>query len=432
MKILQVLHASLPEHVGGTEVHAHQLAHALMKRKHEVACLYTTLDHARAAGAITDRSFDGVRTIERVRHDDIADVHARWIDPRADQDFASVLEREDPDVVHFQHLAGWGPRCIASAREHGCAVVVTLHDYHALCDRGTLLRADGELCPRTGADCIDCLARHPLDPPAEGVERALRLAAAQKERRAHFQQALAQAHAVIAPSRFLARTFTQAGFLSGVLVEILSPGTVGPLHRPRTRKGGKLRLGFVGKLDPAKGCHVLIDALRLLVRAPVELAVHGGGDAGSDYAKELERRAAGLAVVFHGRFDPRSVDPIYAGFDVLVAPSLAFENHPLSVQDAFRNGIPVIASELGGVSELVQDGINGLLFPRGDARALARCIEALLADPLLYNRLTRDRPASISVDSVAGRLERLYARFHAAPKTAAAPHAHPGDHEVAP
>ncbi|MBK7876349.1 MAG: glycosyltransferase [Planctomycetes bacterium] len=422
MKILQVLNAFPSVQPGApawaapgiVELHALHLAHAFAKRKHASTALVARNDPARPEGALSEVQHEGVRVLERVTHQDYPDARASWIDPRADHDFAGVLEREDPDVVHFHHLAGWGPRCIAIAREHGACVVATLHDVHALCDRGTLLRADGEACAKLGADCAECLGHLPLVPPADGGERVERLRAKQAERREHFRRALAQVNVVVVPSRFLARTFAQAGFLDGVLVEILSAGTHGVLHKPRVRKGGRLRLGVLGDLGPASGASVLAGALRLLARAPVELHVHGAAAPPPALADAF----AGLPVVFHGRFDPRATDAACAGFDVLVVPSTGFENRLGAIQDAFRCGLPVVASDHAGHSELVQDGIHGLLFPRGDAAGLARSIQGLLGDPGLYNRLARDRPPLASVDAIAARIEGAYTRFARAARPA--------------
>lgn len=428
MKILQVLHDYLPAHVGGAEIHAHHLARALQARKHQVACLFGERDLARAEGTLRAGELEGVRTIERVHQREYADVHDTWIDPRADHDFARILEKEQPDVVHFHHLLGWGPRCLSIARDHGATVVMTLHDYHALCDRGTLLRPDGRICENAGEGCATCLERHPLR-PLDGArdhgalsrapgERYLEAA---RERRSHYRHNLAQAHCLICPSRFLARTFAHAGFASSAPIEILPPGCPGPVHKPRTRShagragAGRLRVGFVGGLYFEKGAHVLIEAFHHLVKKPVELSVHGVLEWFPEYVAGLRDRAQGLPISFHGGFEPRAVDTVFAKIDVLCVPSLWYENHPLTIQEAFRNGIPVIASDLGGMAESVQDGINGLLFPRGDARALARAIEQLLFDPLLYDRLARDRPPLWSMEKVAARVESVYAhgRAHA-------------------
>ena len=431
MKILQVANAfpsgcpveSAWAAPGLLELHALHLSRALARKKHVSPVLVARADSSKPVGAIAEVERDGVRAVERTIHVDAADARASWIDPRADHDFAELVEREAPDVVHFHHLAGWGPRCIAVAREHGAGVIVTLHDVHALCERGTLVTPAGEACAKLGAECAECLAPAGAAPNVDAEERTSKLRAAQAERREHFRRALAQANAVVVPSRWLARTFAQAGFLEGVLVEILSAGTHGPLHKPRVRKGGRLALGLLGDIGPASGAALLANALRSLARAPIDLHVFGASAPPPALAADF----AGLPVRFHGRFDPRATDGAFAHFDVLVVPSLGFEPRLAAIQDAFRCGLTVVASDHAGHSELVQEGIHGLLFPRGDAAALARALRSLLVDPALHDRLARDRPPLASVEAIAARLEALYARYaRTQPAGAARMHAQRG------
>lgn len=431
MKILHLLHDDLAALASGPARHVHALALAQERLGHAVLVLHGVGDAARSAGAWIEGEVDGVRTLARVQGDatpltsaqddpalraraqDEAALRATWIETRAEHDFAHVLEREQPAVVHVHQLAGFGPRCITVAREHGARVVVTLHDFHALCARGTLARrtpAGGvERCERAGAECTDCLAELVRAAAPADARHSARLAEAQRERRAAFRAGLSQAHVVVAPSRFLLRTYAAAGFLAGATVEVLSLGTSGPLHKPRSRHGGKLRLGFVGDAEPEHGLRVLLDALAQLPRAPLELHVHPTTTWTSAALAELRARAHGLAVEFHGRVPPLHAEAAFASFDVLVVPNLAYENGLAAIGDAFRCGVPVIASELGGTPELVRDGINGLVVPPGDARALARAFTQLLADPGLYDRLGRDRPRLATIGAVAEQLERLYA-----------------------
>lgn len=427
MKILHLLHDDFPALASGPARHVHALALAQQRRGHTLLVLHSVRDAARPEGTWIAGECAGVRTLARVHANDYTDARATWIETRADHDFAHVLDSEQPAIVHVHHLASWGPRCIAVAREHGVRVVVTLHDYHALCARGTLARrtqAGGvDRCERAGAGCTDCLAEFARGDGLTDAERATWLAEAQLERRAAFRAGLAQAHVVVAPSRFVLRTYAQASFLAGATVEILSLGTSGMLHKPRVRNGGKLRLGFVGGWEPEHGLRVLLDALTVARRVPLELHVHPVNVWPDVALAELRARAQGLAVTFHGRIAPEHADAAYAGFDVLVAPNLAYENGLGAIQDAFRCGVPVIASDLGGSAELVQDGINGLLFAPGDARALALACESLLADPGLYARLGRDRPKVATIDAVAERLEELYAHTGAHPP-ARSGHAH--------
>jgi glycosyltransferase involved in cell wall biosynthesis len=172
-----------------------------------------------------------------------------------------------------------------------------------------------------------------------------------------------------------------------------------------------LRIGFVGGLYPAKGAHVLIEALALLARgrARVELALHGALEWFPDYIESLRVRAEGLPVRFAGRFAPERVDEIYAGFDVLVAPSLWYENAPLAVLDAQRLRVPVVAAGHGGLAELVTHGRDGLHFRPGVAADLARALFELEADRERLRRFSEQAPAPLALTSVADRLERIYA-----------------------
>ena len=111
---------------------------------------------------------------------------------------------------------------------------------------------------------------------------------------------------------------------------------------------------------------------------------------------------------FAGPFDNRDVDRVLAGLDVLVLPSVWHENMPITIHEAHRHGIPIVASDLGGMAEAVAQGVTGLTFPRGDERALAAALRSLARDAELYDRLARNRPAVPTLEAVVDRLEQLY------------------------
>jgi len=411
MKILVVLHDYLPLHTGGSEIHAHQTARELARRGHEVSALFTERDLSVPDGTRREGRLEGVRTIEVVHQREYADVRESWEEERSLGFFQRELERLRPDVVHFHHLALWGSRCIGAARAGGARVVVTLHDYHLLCDVGTLLRPDGELCSAgLEGTCSACLRRHPLLAERWGGrtdEEAWREAARLRFER--HRTDLAQAHVVISPSRTLARLFAQAGFRPLEDFEILKAGYPGPVHPPRRRDPARpLRVGYVGGIYHSKGVHVLVRAFRHLVGEPVELAVHGHLDWFPDYVAGLRREAEGCPVRFLGPFDPGGVDAVLAGLDLLVLPSVWYENMPITIHEAHRHGIPVVVTALGGMAEAVEHGTTGLTFPRGDDRALSEAIRSLARDAALYDRLAQNRPRVVTLEEVADRLERLY------------------------
>jgi glycosyltransferase involved in cell wall biosynthesis len=169
-----------------------------------------------------------------------------------------------------------------------------------------------------------------------------------------------------------------------------------------------LRAGYVGGIYPSKGVHVLVQAFAELEEEPVELHVHGHLDWFPEYVGALRRAAGESRVCFHGPFEPARLEEILSGLDLLVVPSVWYENMPITIHEAYRHGIPVIASDFGGMAEAVEHGRTGLTFPRGDARALAGAIRSLARDPGLYDRLARARPRVPTLTEVVDRLEALY------------------------
>jgi glycosyltransferase involved in cell wall biosynthesis len=422
MNVLLVVHDYLPQHLGGCEIHTQELALELLARGHTVHVLCTERDLSATEGSLRRGVREGVAVIELVHQREYADVSQTWEQPLALATFEQVLEELRPDVVHFQHLACWGPACLSSARERGAATVLTLHDYFLWCDNGFLLREDGGPCrgPADGS-CSDCLRRHPLSPelwPQTGAEREDLHALAARRRFSFTKRHLLAAQRILVPSRALHEHLCASPLSDPEIrarAEILRTGYPGVLHPPRRAPRRPMRAGFVGGIYFAKGVHVALAALALLrekpveVRIPVELRIHGVLEWFPDYVERLRAAAAGLPASFCGAFEPRRRDEIFAGLDVLVVPSIWPENMPLVVQEAFRNGIPVVASDVGGLSECVEHGVSGLLVPPGDPRSLADALAALAADHELYQRLAAGRPQVVSMREVVDRLERVYA-----------------------
>ena len=150
-------------------------------------------------------------------------------------------------------------------------------------------------------------------------------------------------------------------------------------------------VGAVGRLEPVKGFHLLLEALAELQEPPgpawslpPRLVVVGDGS----QRAELERRAGAPDLAGRVHFAGYREDAWRApgGFDVLVMPSLQ-EAFPLACLEAMAAGRPVIASRVGGLPEMVEDGRTGLLVPPGDARAVAEALRRMLPDPAAARRM---------------------------------------------
>ena len=411
MRILVALHDYLPAHAGGSEVHAHEVAREMVRRGHRVWAAFTERDLSRAAGELERGELDGVQTLQLIHQREYADVRESYLQEDAGRAFEEILAEVRPEVLHFHHLSLWGAAALGAARRDGARVVVTLHDYHLLCDNAVLLRSDHSLCTEGPAGtCTDCLARHPvLAERWDGAGRDQALARAARERLELHRDQLAQADVVVAPSRFLAGVFRDAGLVRDEQLLVLRYGYPGPRHAPRVPPAeGPLRVGYIGGLYPSKGVHVLVEAFSRLEPGLAELELRGHLDWFPDYVEELKRLAAGRPVRFGGPFARDELDRVLDAFDVLVVPSIWYENLPLTIQEAFRNGLPVVTTDLGGMAESVEDDVSGLVFPRGDAAALAERLAGLARDRAWLARLAQGRPHVPDLGEIADRLEAAY------------------------
>ena len=159
-------------------------------------------------------------------------------------------------------------------------------------------------------------------------------------------------------------------------------------------------VGFVGSLKPWHGLPILIDAFAHFQRnyPQTRLLIVGDGKERDRLNQEIATRKLESAVDFTGAVSPQTVPHWLAQMDIAVAPyppSEDFYFSPLKVYEYMAAGLPVVASNIGQISEIIDDGVNGLLTPPGDATALADALEQLWRSPLLRRRLGDSARAKI-------------------------------------
>lgn len=190
--------------------------------------------------------------------------------------------------------------------------------------------------------------------------------------------------------------------------------------------GEALELAFVARLDHVKGLTILIDAVAATREAgrDVRLTVAGDGPKRAHFERHAKRTGVADAVTFTGYLGQDGVADVLAGADVFVLPSFA-EGVPVSLMEACASGLPVIATQVGGVSELVLDGETGFIVPPGDVAALSDRIAELASDPALRSRLGaagRERVVEHFDSTVeASRLATLFVSSARARREASAP-----------
>jgi glycosyltransferase involved in cell wall biosynthesis len=181
---------------------------------------------------------------------------------------------------------------------------------------------------------------------------------------------------------------------------------------PTNGRGGRpprIRFGYIGALHPHKGIELLLEAFQGLGDR-ASLHVHGSVFASRvarNYRRRLRPRQASN-VVFHGAYDNDRIGEIFETLDVIVVPSLWYENSPLTIQEAFIGGVPVITADSGGMAELVRDGVDGLQFRQGDAADLRHKMRQVINEPELLDRLRKGIPSVLGIEEHADELRDRY------------------------
>jgi len=441
LKLLFVLHAFPPETTAGTEVLTLSLARALKRRGHAVTVFHRVAAPERPNYSISEGEYEGLRVVRIVNHLQFGNLQQTFHNHAVEQAFRDLLRRERPDLVHFEHLIHLSAALPRICRQEQIPSVLTLNDFWFRCPTVQLIRPNRKVCsgkpPVLG--CAACVSHLPaLVPPLRAVSRPFRRVLAALARRylartgrpswfltkrlsdlawlslrpdTMVRELLANDF-IIAPSPFLKDKLVEAGVPAERLIVSDYGMETGWLEQyVRRAKSGRLRFGFIGSLVWYKGLSVLARAFQRLSDTSAELHIHGDTESLPVFRETragIERAVARPGLFFHGRYESERLGEVLSRIDVLVVPSLWYENSPLAIHEAFQAGLPVIVSDRGGMRDLVRPGHGGLRFAPGDDRDLARVMQRFLDEPDLALKLVEQAPRVKTVDESAAELEVRY------------------------
>jgi len=194
----------------------------------------------------------------------------------------------------------------------------------------------------------------------------------------------------VAPSRVVS-------IPTGIDLERFRPGDRAQARRDLGLAPDAPLVGIVATLRSWKGHRFLLDAIASLSRPGLQLAIVGDGPQREALGAQVDRLGIGERVTFAGNRD--DVAPWMRAFDVFCLPSYANEGVPQSLMQAMACGLPVVTTAVGSIPEIVADGINGVVVPTQDARALAQALAGLLDDPA--------RRAALGARALADARERF-------------------------
>jgi glycosyltransferase involved in cell wall biosynthesis len=444
LRILFTTHQFFPESRAGVEIVTLGLARELEARGHEpfVLAAKRTVPHSDLLpGETEDYELEGipVRRIGRPEEGLTRPYDLNYRNDAMAGKTREYLREVDPDLVHIMHLQGLSASVLLVCEELGLPTIFTAADFWTVCPVVDLRRHDGAMCEGPDVShCVRCIASRSTDPrlrkaarlvpgavtgaaglasrtPLSRLSFPLRQIEAVGERPAYIRDRMRSADGILAYTH-LTRDLLLANGIGRGKIRVSSYGidTSHVAHVPAERRpSSTLRVGFVGTLAPHKGPDVLVRAFHLLPpETDATLSLHGSDRGFEAYAAGLRDLAENdPRISFPGSFSREELADVLANLDVLVVPSLWYENAPGVIFEAFAAGMPVIATDLGGMSEFVKPGENGLLFALGDPQDLADQLSTLIEDSSLLGRLRAGIEPVKTVGEYADELIDLYGRF---------------------
>ena len=361
MKIALLTNLYPPLSRGGAEKVAQRIVGELKRRGHDVFVISTKLYDGWSSFRLSRELMSATR-VYRLRpinlyhplfdYRHIFPVRALWhlmdlFFPCNTQQICRLLEEEKPDIILTHNLKGLSLRLPKMIRSLCLPWIHTIHDVQLSIPSGLLFYGQHNWLNRSFLQrwyqyCVRGIFGSP--------------------------------NVVIFPSTYVKDFYQKRGFFSHSTLRVI-PNPAPPFEpRPRgKRQTGPLRLFFAGQLEKHKG---ILFLLRVLARTDVPFHLHiaGEGTLMPQVSKMCEQDPR---FFYHGFLSLEDIQDWFAVSDAAIVPSLCYENSPTIIYESLQSGVPVIASKIGGVGELIQEGVNGYLFEPGNRKDLLRCLKEL-------------------------------------------------------
>lgn len=374
---------------GGDSVYAMELEQLLTRHGHEVAVF--SMDYPRNIGTLWSRYFPGNMRIWMAATRPFGSQEVR-------RKFSKLLDDFRPDVVHLNNIhTQLSPVIAELAHERGVRVVWTVHDYKLLCPRYDCLRGGKKVCELCfGGDKRPCLAHKCMKGSWAASWIGYREALKWNRNRLE-----ACTDMFICPSRFMAEKMAKGGFNRDKLKVLHNFIDVEKCRKSDYRKDDYYC--YVGRLSHEKGVGTLIEAAS---RLPYKLKIIGEGPL-LEHLKMKNKQLNGNAE-FLGFKQWDEIKDIVGRAKFTVTPSEWYENNPLSVIEALCLGTPVLGARIGGIPELIDDGVNGMTFTSGDADDLKDKIRRMYAAAFDHETTAREAMRHYNTEAYYAKIMDVY------------------------
>ncbi len=396
MRVLQIIHGYPPYYMAGSEVYTYNLSNELTK--YAEVYVFTRMENPyENAYSHLDEVINEVkiRRINKPLRD--YTLEDKYLDLKMDAALRKYIQRIHPDVVHIGHLSHLSTNIINVIKdEFDLPVIYTLHDFWLRCIRGQAIKENLDLCPNPEHEmCYQCL-------------RAKFKHCVTRERYMeyvnHMNRIIKKIDYFLSPSKYLMKYFIRNGVDESKISYSKYGFDKNIIEYQKKHYSGdeNISFGFMGRVIPVKGIKMMLEAFWNTKGA--NLIIYGN----SQLDKSFLEKYANENVHFKGCYNNWEIQTVLDDMDVLIVPSVWYENSPLVIQEAFLAGVPVITSDIGGMKELVEDGNDGFLFNVGNSDSLRKVLQGIISNPTVLNEL-EIRPSKVrSIEDDARSVMKLY------------------------
>lgn len=411
MKIVFFVHCFFPLHFYGTETYTFELAKNYKEMGFDVHVITAIFSgETPATDLIYHYEYEGI-PVTAIDKNKLPNTRVK--DTYYQSEMRPVLEKllqsMWPDLIHVTHLINHTSVLLEVTAALGIPTFATFTDFYGFCFNNKLEASNGSLCKGPSTNRSNCIACYIKDASKnDGASKLLK--GITKIKQTHFAAEIinkvrkippfrngpvdglledltarpstllslySSYNGAVAPTQFLHDAYKNNGFT--VPMHNINFGIdINRDAKPIRFAGQKPIIGYIGQIAPHKGVDILVDAFLRLPKDSAELHIYGPSDQDPGYMSKMVTKSENRCVYFRGTFDKNSMAAIFSQIDLCVIPSRWYENSPLVLLNALATHTPVVVSDVAGMTEFVNEGINGHVFERGSVDDLERALLDIL------------------------------------------------------
>ena len=392
MKICFITNLYPPNILGGAEIVVEKMAKSMQKQGHKSIVITTSPDdnyHITKKDYVTVYQLNTTKIYPTYKQTEAQAIKKPfwhildlWNSSTL-KAIKKILLEESVDVIHINNYKGLSLSCFKAGKELNIPVIYESHDFSLICPRANLIRGNNTLCEERNVICNQYV----------------------KQQRKLLND---NVDLLISPSQFMIDKFRQNNFFKNTRC-VKIPLGVEYESKKTVKTYDTLDITYIGTLGKHKGVDTLINAFKEIEVDNLRLHIIGKGYDEKEF-KELSKDDD--RIIFHGFVDNKNITEYYEMSNIVVIPSICYDNSPLVIYESFSTGTPVIGSNIGGIPELVQEEYNGLLFEAGNVSSLKEKLVKVINDKELLKNLEINSYESLEKDSMDVMINKIIEEYN--------------------